>query len=169
MNTTMARPKINSPAPFTLGVLLTGEEVAFPTPSGSPGSGLSRATVKSMVKKAAPSAGLVRSIYPAYDVGTDADPPDITYKILAAVSQSITILGNNLTGIVSVIVSRDVNDSGNAGSAPVIGTVLFSPTSILVPLDGSSSTAGDFWGVTLVDSDGNEFAAPSPIQIVDGV
>ncbi len=111
-----------------------------------------------------------RAVFPVFDTATNPGPPELSYKVAAgAAAASITILGRNLTGIVSVDVSQDVNVAGNGGTAPVVGAIVVADTSITVPLDASLGAAqDDFWGIFLTDGDGNVYTVPSPLQVVVG-
>jgi len=110
-----------------------------------------------------------RAVFPVFNDVVDPGPPGLTYKAIAGDDLgSIIILGRNLTGIVSVDVSTDVNVAGNGGPSPVVGALIVTDTSITVPLDGSQgpTIAGDYWGIFLTDADGNVYGAPSPLKIV---
>lgn len=150
----------------------------FPPPyvGWKPSGGISKNAVLNLIKKAINKAinNLVlgapaRAIFPVQDTVTDPGDPQLMYKVVAGDDlASIVILGSNLTGIVSVDASTDVKVGGNAGTAPVVGTIVVADTNIVVPLDATNSTAGDFWGILLTDGDGNVYAAPSPVGPVVG-
>ncbi len=166
----MPRRRINVPAPLTVGVIPSGEEVEFPTPTPQPqrpSGGLSRATVTSMIRRLARGGAPVRAILPVFDIVTDPGPPGLAYKVAVGDDLgSIVILGENLTGITTVDVSTDVNVGGNGSPPPVVGPLTVTDTSILVPIDASGSLfAGDFWGIILRDAAGNVYGAPSPLNI----
>ena len=111
-----------------------------------------------------------RVVFPVFDDQLDGTPPLLAYQIFPGDdSAQIIILGRNLTGIVSVDASQDVNVAGNGGGAPVVGALIVTDTSIVVPLNGVATQLGDFWGIFLTDGDGNVYEAPSPVRVAGGV
>ncbi len=111
-----------------------------------------------------------RAVFPVFDNNLDPTPPQLAYQIFPGDdSAQIIILGRNLTGIVSVDASTDVNVAGNPGGAPVVGALTVTNTSIIVPVDCTACEIGDFWGIFLTDGDGNVYEAPSPLRPAGGV
>lgn len=169
----MARPKISSSPPTTVGVLSSGQEVEYPTPSAvarHPGGGVSRSTVRGMIRRMIGGIGApARAILPVFDVDTDADGPGLAYKVRRNNdTDQIIIRGEGLIGITVVDLSTDVQVGGNVGGAPVVdGALVVTDTSITVPIDASGTSDNDMWGVILRDADGNVYGAPSAIKIFD--
>lgn len=132
-----------------------------------PGGGLSRATVKTMIKRFAPGGGApARAVLPVFDLLTDGGGPALVYKVAAGDDlASIVILGENLTGITVVDVSTDVKVGGNTAAPPTVGPLVVADTSIVVPLNAALSDVDDYWGIILRDAAGNVYGAPSPIKI----
>lgn len=107
-----------------------------------------------------------RAVLPVFDLVTDGAGPGLVYKVGAGDDLgSIVVRGENLTGITTVEVNRDVQVGGNSGPAPSVGLLIVTDTAITVPIDASAATANDLWGVILRDADGNVYAAPSPLKI----
>lgn len=107
-----------------------------------------------------------RAILPVFDINTDPAGPGLVYKVAAGDDLgSITIRGENLTGITVVDVSTDVQVGGNAGPPPIVGALIVADTSIVVPIDATASFANDFWGIILRDGAGNVYGAPSPLKL----
>jgi hypothetical protein len=105
-------------------------------------------------------------VLPVFDLVTDGAGPGLVYKVGAGDDLgSIVVRGENLTGITTVEVNRDVQVGGNSGPAPSVGLLIVTDTAITVPIDASAATANDLWGVILRDADGNVYAAPSPLKI----
>jgi len=131
-----------------------------------PGGGLSRATVKAMIKRLAKGGAPARAILPVFDTVTDGSGPGLAYKVFAGDDLgSIVILGENLTGITGVDVSTDVRVGGSSGPPPIVGALTVADTSIIVPLDASLSDFPAMWGIILRDAAGNVYGAPSPLKI----
>ena len=111
-----------------------------------------------------------RVVFPVFDDNLEPSQPLLAYQIFPGDdSASIVILGRNLTGIVAVDASTDVNVAGNGGDAPVVGALTVTDTSIIVPLDGTDTQLDDYWGIFLTDGDGNVYEAPSPVRVAGGV
>lgn len=117
----------------------------------------------------APSSGApTRVVFPIFD--DSAAAPLLTYKATqGGGAVEITIEGENLTGITTVDVSRDVDAAGNTGTAPTVSGIVVTADTVVATLDCSSCTTGDYWGVNLSDASGNEYGAPSPLRITVGI
>ena len=128
-----------------------------------PSGGISRATVKKLIKQFAKGGAPVRAILPVFDT---VATPGLAYKSSVIDDADVIVIqGENLEGITEVDVSTDVNVSGNGGPSPTIVGVVVLDTSITVTLDGTASNTGDMWGIILRDGDGNVYGAPSPLTI----
>jgi len=110
-----------------------------------------------------------RAILPVFD-GSDPDPaaPGLTYKVVAgAAAEVIVVQGRNLADLASVNVGTPVKVGGNGGAAPAVLTVVPTGNDVTITLDCTPCAPDDYWGLLLLDGDGNFYAAPSPIKVVD--
>jgi len=109
-----------------------------------------------------------RAILPVFDVTTDGSGPGLVYKVAAGSPAAVIVaLGRNLADIVSVEVGTSVQVGVVQGAPPAVVTLLALDGAVSITLDCTPCTPDDYWGLILRDSDGNAYAAPSPIKIFD--
>lgn len=109
-----------------------------------------------------------RAILPVFDTNTDLAGEALAYKVAAGSPAAVIVaLGRNLADIVSVEVGTSVKVGVAPGAPPAVVGLLATDTGVSITLDCTPCTPDDYWGLILRDSDGNPYAAPSPIKIFD--